>query len=96
MTYRSASCFKVNAALPYVARVELPRPSGHHTSLESRWEELGLIFENLSRDPEIRVIVLSGKEGDDLHEVGKDRQGERPLRSMQECIATILACPKRR
>lgn len=96
MTYNSVSDIKVKAAMPHVAHVELPRRPQHHASREPSWEELRLVFESLSRDPEIRVIVLSGMGGQDLHEFSKDGQGERLKRSMQSCIATILACAKRR
>lgn len=82
--------------MPHVARVEFPRRPQPHAAIESGWEELRLIFESLSRDPEIRVIVLSGMGGEDLHGSGKNEPGERFKRSMQECITTILACAKRK
>ena len=86
---------KSKAAMPHVAHVELPHRRQHHASIESGWEELRLAFESLSRNPEIRVIVLSGMGGEDLHELGKGRKGERLERSMRECISAILACAKR-
>ena len=82
--------------MPHVAHIELPhRHQRHASSIESGWEELRLVFESLSRNPEIRVIVLSGMGGEDLHEFGKDRTGERLEHSVQECITAILACTKR-
>ena len=93
MTYSPVSELGVRATTPHVAHVKLPPQTA---SIESGWEQLRLLFESLSRDPEIHVIVLSGMGGEDFHESGKVRQEEGLKRSMQGCITAILACAKRR
>ena len=92
MTHSPVSELKIRAAMPHVAHVELPRRLQHHAG----WEELRRVVESLSRDREIRVIVFSGIGGEDVHQCGKDRQGESCERGMHECITTMLSCAKRK
>ena len=96
MAYDSASEFKVRTAVPHVAHVELHRRLKNDASIRSGWEELRLIFERLSCDPDIRVVVLSGMRGEDFHASGTDGKGDGLKRSMQDCINAILSCPKRK
>ena len=96
MIYDSASEFEVKTVVPHVAHVELHRRLECDGPISSGWEELQVIFERLSCNPEIRVVVLSGMGGEGFHALGKDGAEEGLKRSMQDCINTILSCPKRK
>jgi delta(3,5)-delta(2,4)-dienoyl-CoA isomerase len=52
--------FLVSNPSPFVAHVEINRPSKLNAFFEAMWLEFKTIFDTLSYDPEIRVIVLSG------------------------------------
>lgn len=56
--------YLVTAAAPNVAEVQVNRPKRHNAFTERMWKDFGSLFKQLSHDPEVRVIVLSG--------VGKD------------------------
>ncbi|KAL2825028.1 ClpP/crotonase-like domain-containing protein [Aspergillus cavernicola] len=51
-----------NIAFPqeYVAHVEINRPTQLNAFFEAMWIELGQIFTNLSSDPAVRAIILTG------------------------------------
>ncbi|EFW99385.1 enoyl-hydratase isomerase family protein [Grosmannia clavigera kw1407] len=44
----------------YVVHVELQRPDKINAFVPAMWAELGQVFRQLSRDPDVRAIVLSG------------------------------------
>ena len=96
MIYNAVTGLQVKTPEPHVAHIVLPRHPQHHASIESTWQELHLIFESLSCNPMIRVIVLSGTGEEDALESGKGKRWETLGRPMHSCIATILACVKRK
>ncbi len=52
--------FVVSTPSPYVAHVEINRPSHINAFTPSMWRELGEIFTHISSDPDVRVAILSG------------------------------------
>lgn len=52
--------FNVTVPAQYVAHVEINRPEKLNAFYGPMWFELKAIFEQLSHDPEIRCILLSG------------------------------------
>ncbi|KAK3325890.1 putative delta3, 5-delta2, 4-dienoyl-CoA isomerase precursor [Apodospora peruviana] len=58
--YTTFKYFLVTSVGPAVAHVEINRPAKLNAFLEAMWLELGQIFRQLSTDPEVRVVVLSG------------------------------------
>jgi delta(3,5)-delta(2,4)-dienoyl-CoA isomerase len=52
--------FLVSTPLPYIAHVQINRPSKLNAFFEEMWLELKTVFDTLSIDPEIRAIILSG------------------------------------
>ena len=52
--------FNVTVVIEFVAHVEINRPQKLNAFYGPMWLELKAIFEQLSHDPQIRAIVLSG------------------------------------
>jgi delta(3,5)-delta(2,4)-dienoyl-CoA isomerase len=52
--------FLVSTPLPYVAHVQINRPSKLNAFFEEMWLELKLVFDTLSVDSNIRAIVFNG------------------------------------
>ena len=52
--------FLVDVPIPFVAHVQINRPTKYNAFFEAMWLELKVVFDTLSADPEIRAIVLSG------------------------------------
>lgn len=52
--------FNVTVPAPFVVHVEINRPAKLNSFYEPMWHELKRIFEQLSTDPEVRCILLSG------------------------------------
>jgi hypothetical protein len=52
--------FNIYHPKPFVAHVEVNRPAQLNAFLRATWIELSTIFDKLSRDPDVRAIVLSG------------------------------------
>lgn len=65
--------FLVDRPMPYVAHVQINRPSKLNAFFEAMWLEFKTVFDTLSHDPEIRAIVLSGA-GDRAFTAGLDVQ----------------------
>ncbi|PMD65983.1 ClpP/crotonase [Hyaloscypha bicolor E] len=65
--------FLVDRPLPYVAHVQINRPSKLNSFFEAMWLEFKTVFDTLSHDPEIRAIILSGA-GDRAFTAGLDVQ----------------------
>ncbi|KAN0112831.1 ClpP/crotonase [Hyaloscypha variabilis] len=65
--------FLVDRPIPYVAHVQINRPSKLNAFFEAMWLEFKTVFDTLSHDPEIRAIILSGA-GDRAFTAGLDVQ----------------------
>jgi Delta3,5-Delta2,4-dienoyl-CoA isomerase len=65
--------FLVSTPIPYIAHVQINRPSKLNAFIEAMWLEFKTVFDNLSHDPEIRAIILSGA-GDRAFTAGLDVQ----------------------
>lgn len=52
--------FLVDTPLPFVAHVQINRPSKLNSFYEEMWLEFKTVFDALSTDPEVRAVVLSG------------------------------------
>ncbi|KAK0728433.1 ClpP/crotonase-like domain-containing protein [Lasiosphaeria miniovina] len=71
--YAAYKHYLVTSAGPFVAHVEINRPAKLNAFLEAMWLELRLLFQQLSADPEVRAVVLSGA-GDRAFTAGLDVQ----------------------
>lgn len=69
--YTEFKHFLISSPAEYVAFVEINRPKKLNAFFEEMWIEFGKIFEKLSHDPEVRVVVLSGA-GDRAFTAGLD------------------------
>lgn len=79
--YTSYKHFNVTSAGPdFVAHVEINRPAKLNAFFEAMWLELGAIFRQLSSDPDVRAVVLSGAgdrgftAGLDIHAASSNNQ----------------------
>ncbi|KAK1754501.1 ClpP/crotonase-like domain-containing protein [Echria macrotheca] len=68
----SYNYFSVTTAA-FVAHVEINRPSKLNAFCEAMWLEMRRVFQHLSTDPDVRVVVLSGA-GDRAFTAGLDVQ----------------------
>lgn len=71
--YTSYQYILVSSPAQFVAHVEINRPQKLNAFSQEVWIEFGHAFEQLSQDPEVRVIVLSGA-GDRAFTAGLDVQ----------------------
>lgn len=71
--YASYTHFLISSPAPYVAHVEINRPAKLNAFLRAMWLELRAIFAQLSHDPEVRAVVLTGA-GDRAFTAGLDVQ----------------------
>ncbi|KAK3685059.1 ClpP/crotonase-like domain-containing protein [Podospora appendiculata] len=73
--YKGYQYFLVTAVVPgsFVVHVEINRPAKLNAFLEAMWLELRALFRQLSTDPDVRAIVLSGA-GDRAFTAGLDVQ----------------------
>jgi len=71
--YTAYKYFAVTSPGPFVAHVEINRPAKLNAFLEVMWLELRQLFQQLSIDREVRVVVLSGA-GDRAFTAGLDVQ----------------------
>ncbi len=62
--------FKVTTPAEYVVHVEINRPEKLNAFYEPMWFELKGIFEQISTDPDVRCVLLSGA-GDRAFTAGK-------------------------
>ena len=74
-SYQGYGHFIVSSPQPGVAHVEINRPRKLNAFSQAVWLEFGRVFEQLSRDPDVRSIVLSGG-GDRAFTAGLDVQTE--------------------
>ncbi|KAL2113686.1 hypothetical protein VUR80DRAFT_2908 [Thermomyces stellatus] len=52
--------FTTTSPAPFVAHVEINRPTKLNTFTRDMWLEFGALFGRLSHDPDVRAVVLSG------------------------------------
>ncbi|KAF3761058.1 ClpP/crotonase [Cryphonectria parasitica EP155] len=71
--YSKYTYFLITSPSQYVAHVEINRPAKLNAFLRAMWLELRDIFRQLSVDPDVRAIVLSGA-GDRAFTAGLDVQ----------------------
>lgn len=69
--YSSYAYFLTTTPAPFVAHVEINRPSKLNAFHEPMWLELRSLFTQLSSDPDVRCVVLSGA-GDRAFSAGLD------------------------
>ncbi|KAK5164904.1 uncharacterized protein LTR77_009568 [Saxophila tyrrhenica] len=71
--YNGFEYFNVTFPSEYVAQVEVDRPKKLNAFTEAMFHSIGSIFDRLSHDPDVRVIILSGN-GDRAFTAGLDVQ----------------------
>lgn len=71
--YTAYKHYAITSPSPFVAHVEINRPTKLNAFLEAMWLELRQIFQQLSTDPDVRVVILSGA-GDRAFTAGLDVQ----------------------
>lgn len=71
--YAAYKHYAITSPSPFVAHVEINRPAKLNAFLEAMWLELRQIFQQLSTDPDVRVVLLSGA-GDRAFTAGLDVQ----------------------
>jgi Delta3,5-Delta2,4-dienoyl-CoA isomerase len=59
-SYAAYKHFIVSQPAPYVGHVEINRPEKLNSFVESMWLEMRTVFRQLSTDPDVRAVVLSG------------------------------------
>ena len=69
--YSGYTHFIVTSPSPLVAHVEINRPAKLNAFYEAMWLELRQVFRQLSSDPDVRAVVLSGA-GDRAFTAGLD------------------------
>jgi delta(3,5)-delta(2,4)-dienoyl-CoA isomerase len=60
MASASYQYFRISTPAPSVAHVEINRPDKLNAFFEPMWLELRGVFRQLSADPNVRSVVLSG------------------------------------
>jgi len=63
--------FLVSSPSPYIAHVEINRPTKLNAFSQPVWLEFGAVFRQLSSDADVRAVVLSGA-GDRAFTAGLD------------------------
>ncbi|KAI0641223.1 ClpP/crotonase [Trametes meyenii] len=103
----SGTYIKVSTPAPYVALVELSR-NPVNAFHEPFWTELGQVFDNISKEPTVRAVVLASalpklfSAGIDFSSLNLPANGSDPARSafhlrnhilgFQDCISAIERC----
>lgn len=64
---------QVTQPAPFVAHVEITRPAKLNAFHEDMWLEFGAVFRQLSADPDVRAVVLTGA-GERAFTAGLDTQ----------------------
>ena len=59
-TVEKQKYFNIYRPKSFVAHVEVNRPAQLNAFLRATWTEFATIFDRLSRDPDVRAIILSG------------------------------------
>lgn len=85
--YAHHAHYNITNPAPYVAHVEINRPAKLNAFRREMWLELRAVFRQLSTDPDVRAVVLSGAgeraftAGLDVHAASQGEtavQGSRP------------------
>lgn len=93
----------VDGADPAVAVVTINRPKRRNALSLAMWRELGNIFDQLARQPELRAIILTGaggafSAGADISEFPAVRatpeDGHAYEAAVDACLTAIQSCPK--
>lgn len=71
--YTTYAHFRVTAPAAHVAHVEIDRPAKLNAFVRAMWLELRAVFAQLSADPAVRAVVLTGA-GDRAFTAGLDVQ----------------------
>lgn len=71
--YSTLEHFRVTSPAPFIAHIEINRPAKLNAFFEPMWLEMGRAFRQLSVDPDVRAVVLSGA-GDRAFTAGLDVQ----------------------
>ncbi|KAK0668815.1 ClpP/crotonase-like domain-containing protein [Cercophora samala] len=69
--YSKYQYFLTSSPAPYVAHIQINRPTKLNAFKEAMWLELRTLFNQLSVDPDVRAVVLSGA-GDKAFTAGLD------------------------
>jgi hypothetical protein len=72
-SYSSYEFMLVSSPSPFVAHLEINRPKKLNAFTPAVWAEFGRVFRQISADPDVRVVVLSGA-GDRAFTAGLDVQ----------------------
>ena len=95
MAYSTVTNIHVTFPKSNVAHIELSRWSKNLTLVNSTWNDLRILFQDLSHELDVHVIVLSGVGEDAFSEAGSNEQAHQVNQSMQECVSAVVACTKR-
>jgi Delta3,5-Delta2,4-dienoyl-CoA isomerase len=68
--------FNVSSPAEYVAQVEINRPEKLNAFAPPMWNELRHIFAQISPNPDIRVVIITGA-GDKAFTAGKSNESYR-------------------
>lgn len=71
--YSSYEFMLVTSPAPFVAHLEINRPKKLNAFSQQVWLEFGRVFQQLSEDSDVRVVILSGA-GDRAFTAGLDVQ----------------------
>jgi len=85
-SYASYRHFRITCPSEYVALVEINRPEKLNAFIEDMWVEFGRIFNQLSRDADVRAVVLTGA-GDRAFTSGLDVQAASQGQTLQPAAA---------
>ena len=58
--YSSFQDYVVTKPSPCVAQVAINRSERHNAFTERMWKDFGRLFDQISHDPEVKVVILSG------------------------------------
>ena len=72
--YAAYTNFLVSSPSPFVYHVEINRPAKLNAFNEEVWTQFGKLFDQISHDPEVRAVILSGS-GDRAFTAGLDVSG---------------------
>lgn len=93
----------VDRSDPAVAIVTINRPARRNAMKLAMWREMGRIFDELSREPELRAVILTGAggafcAGADISEFGEVRATVEDGRAYEaagdKCQTAIASCSK--
>jgi delta(3,5)-delta(2,4)-dienoyl-CoA isomerase len=86
-SYNKFENFNITFPRPFIVHVEVNRSSKMNAWIEPMWHALKEIFDQLSEDPQVRAVIMSGAgdkaftAGLDVHEASTDGITTRSLES---------------